>query len=184
MQAIDEVFALFSASGEGVYFGEPVTQLQHALQAADCASNAGADEELTLAALLHDVGHLLPGGRTHEEIGTIDHDRTAQAWLAERGFSARLIALVGAHVDAKRYLVATNPDYHARLSEASKRTLELQGGPMTSAEAEAFAAAPHFRDALRLRSWDEHAKDPAAVVPPLESYRAALSRHLTAIKAR
>ena len=155
--------------GSGAYFGERVTQLQHALQAAHCAVLARADEELVVAALLHDIGHLL-GGNLHAEIGVIDHDQSCVAWLRERGFSERLIALVSGHVAAKRYLVATRADYRARLSEASTKTLALQGGAMSEAEVKAFAESPYFRDLLRLRSWDEAAKEPEAVVPGLESY--------------
>jgi phosphonate degradation associated HDIG domain protein len=165
-----EVFELFGKSGSEAYFGEPVTQLQHALQSAFCAVRAQADDEMIVAALLHDVGHLL-GGNVHDEIGVIDHDRSCVEWLQSHHFSPRLIALVSGHVDAKRYLVATNPAYRERLSDASKRTLELQGGPMTEEEAKAFESNPHFKDVLRLRSWDEQAKDPHAVVPGLETYR-------------
>jgi 2-amino-1-hydroxyethylphosphonate dioxygenase (glycine-forming) len=165
-----EVFDLFGRRGSDAYFGEPVTQLEHALQAAHCAVTAQADDELVVAALLHDIGHLLGSGNVHAEIGVIDHDRNCVEWFRTRGFSTRLIALVSGHVDAKRYLVATNPAYHARLSEASKRTLELQGGPMTHEEARAFEASPHYKDLLRLRAWDEQAKVPGADVPGLESY--------------
>lgn len=168
---------LLEAGGGSVYHGEAVTQLEHALQCASCAQRAGADDELTLAALLHDVGHLL-GDEADEEIGVVAHDATGAAWLRELGFSERLVALVAGHVDAKRYLVATNPDYFARLSETSLRTLELQGGPMSADEARAFESDPFFRDKLRLRSWDEQAKIPGAEVPPLRTYYGALARGL------
>jgi 2-amino-1-hydroxyethylphosphonate dioxygenase (glycine-forming) len=169
MHAAEEIAALFERGGAEAYFGEQVTQLQHAMQCADCAVRAQADRELVVAALLHDIGHLL-GGNLHAEIGVIDHDRSCVDWLRARGFSPRLIALVSGHVDAKRYLVASRPGYFDRLSGPSKRTLELQGGPMTPQEAAAFEAGPHFRDQLRLRSWDESAKDPQAIVPGLDRY--------------
>jgi phosphonate degradation associated HDIG domain protein len=170
MSVVDEIVALFGEGGSGAYFGERVTQLQHALQSAHCAVQAHADDELVVAALLHDVGHLL-GGNLHAEIGVIDHDSSCVEWLRARGFSERLIALVSGHVAAKRYLVATRPEYRERLSEASTKTLALQGGAMSDEEARAFAASPYFRDLLRLRSWDEAAKDPEAVVPGLDTYR-------------
>lgn len=169
MSVAEEIQELFGKGGSGAYFGERVTQLQHALQSANLAVKAGADDELVLAALLHDVGHLL-GGQLDADLGVIDHDKSCVEWLRERGFSARVIALIAGHVAAKRYLVATNPGYRDRLSEASERTLRLQGGPMSQPEINTFESDPHFRDMLRLRSWDEQAKDPEAVTPGLEAY--------------
>lgn len=160
---------LFENGGSEAYFGEPVSQLQHALQAAHAAVRAQADDELVVAALLHDVGHLL-GGKLHAEIGVIDHDTSCIEWLRSQAFSPRLIALVSGHVAAKRYLVSVREGYWIRLSDASRKTLELQGGPMTKEEAAAFEAQPYFADLLRLRAWDEQSKDPKAHVPGLETY--------------
>lgn len=169
MRVVEEISGLFEKGGAEAYFGERVTQLQHALQSAHCATEARADDELVVAALLHDIGHLL-GGDFHAEIGVIDHDRSCVEWLRARGFSPRLISLVSGHVNAKRYLVAARAGYADRLSEASKRTLVLQGGPMSVEEARTFEESPYFKDLLRLRSWDEQAKEPDAVVPGLERY--------------
>ena len=174
---VDEIFALFENGGSEAYFGEPVTQLQHALQSAHWAKQAHADDETVLAALLHDIGHLL-GGDLHADLGVIDHDRAAVDWLRSRGFSERLIALVAGHVAAKRYLVAVTPGYYDRLSQASKQTLELQGGPMSRDEVCDFESNPWYQDQLRVRTWDELAKDPEAAVAPLEEYRWMLAAHL------
>jgi phosphonate degradation associated HDIG domain protein len=173
---IEEILDLLQNSASSGYFGEAVTQLEHALQCADLARRAGADSEMVIAALLHDVGHLLDGDR-HEEIGTIAHDDLGAAWLRQRGFSNRVVELVGGHVAAKRYLTAKNPEYAARLSAASVQTLQLQGGPMTPEEAAAFEGDPLFSDKLRLRSWDEQAKTPGAATSALESFRELLLRH-------
>ncbi|BDC49835.1 phosphodiesterase [Bryobacterales bacterium F-183] len=175
--AVAAVEALFDAGGSDAYFGERVTQLQHALQAAQCAQRAQADDELVLAALLHDVGHLLGSENIHAEIGVIDHDKSCVDWLQQHGFSPRVVALVSGHVDAKRYLVATNPDYYQRLSDASRQTLALQGGAMSDQEVAEFESNPHYRDLLRLRSWDEQAKDPEALTQDLWHYRALIARH-------
>jgi 2-amino-1-hydroxyethylphosphonate dioxygenase (glycine-forming) len=182
---VEEVIALLTRSGGDEYFGEAITKLSHAEQCAWCAAQAGADEELILASLLHDVGHLIESDQAirDERIGVVNHDELGEMWLRERGFSARLAALVGGHVDAKRYLTATNPAYMQRLSPASKETLVLQGGPMDEASAAAFAAEPDLRDILRLRSWDEMAKDPAWEGPGIESYRPRLIAHLEAQSA-
>jgi predicted HD phosphohydrolase len=170
MTVTEEILDLYQRGGNDAYFGEDVTQLQHALQAAASAVEAHADDELVVAALLHDIGHLLPGDNYHDEIGVVDHDQTCIEWLTARGFSARLIALVSGHVSAKRYLVTTKTEYRNRLSPTSQRTLELQGGAMTSMEVEVFETHLHFRDVLRLRTWDEQAKDPGRTVPGLETY--------------
>lgn len=164
-------------AGNADYFGESVTQLAHALQTADRARASGADDEMILAALLHDIGHLLDG-ETREDIGVVDHDRCAMSWLRERGFGDRLVELVGSHVDAKRYLVATQPAYRKNLSEASQRTLAVQGGPMDNEEAQNFELRRRFKETLRLRVWDEQAKDPDAAVPGLEAYRQMLVSYL------
>jgi phosphonate degradation associated HDIG domain protein len=179
---IHEVFTLLTQSGGEAYFGEAVTKLEHAEQCAWCARQAGADDELVLAALLHDIGHLLEDEDAirDENVGVVNHDKIGERWLLERGFAPRLAALVGGHVDAKRYLTATNESYLDRLSPASQATLALQGGPMSPAEAGAFAHDPALRDILRLRSWDEMAKDPQWTGPRLESYRPLLEAHLAA----
>ena len=177
MTVVDEIYELYAEKGSGAYFGERVTQLQHALQSAYWAKQANACDELVLAALLHDIGHLLGGG-VHDAIGVIDHDKSAIEWLRSRGFSERLIALVSGHVAAKRYLTATNPAYRDRLSEASKKTLVLQGGAMSGEEVAEFAKSPWLDEMLVVRSWDERAKDPDAVVPGFEEYREMLAAHV------
>jgi phosphonate degradation associated HDIG domain protein len=177
MAAGDEILKLLRESGGQAYYGEAVTQLEHALQAAQLARDAGASEEAVVAALLHDIGHLVDTGRLHERLGVIDHDRAGAEYLQARGFPARIVSLVEGHVDAKRYLVATNAAYAARLSPSSVATLALQGGPMSAEEAAAFERDPLFREKLRLRSWDEQAKVPGAACAPLEDYEALIARY-------
>jgi phosphonate degradation associated HDIG domain protein len=178
-EVVEEISALYNARGDEEYFGEKVTQTQHAIQAAACARAAGADDETVIAALLHDVGHLLSAGH-HADLGHIGHEHSAEPWLRERGFGDRCIALIGAHVAAKRYLVATQPAYAARLSEASTKTLALQGGAMSPEEVSAFAANPLCNEMIRLRVWDEQAKDPNADVPGFESYAPVIESYLAA----
>lgn len=172
-RAVDEVLALLENSAGSAYYGEPVTQLEHALQCGQLARDAGASDELVAASLLHDIGHMLEGedAERHEEIGVINHDDIGAEYLLERGFPARIAELVRGHVDAKRYLTATNPNYAGKLSEASTTTLALQGGPMTGEEVVEFQSDPLFTEKLRLRSWDEQAKKVGWEVSPLESYR-------------
>lgn len=181
--AVEEILRILRESSGTSYFGEPVSQLEHALQAAQCARDAGASEEAILAALLHDIGHLVAGPEAEHEsgVGVIDHDAQGAEFLRARGFSERVIALVEGHVNAKRYLTATNPEYLAKLSPASLQTLALQGGPFSDEEAVAFRAHPCFREMLQLRSWDEQAKRTDwTTVSPLDSYAEMLERHLLA----
>jgi phosphonate degradation associated HDIG domain protein len=175
----DQIITLFETAGQAAYFGEPVTQLEHALQCAQLAADSGTDEEMIIAALLHDIGHLLDEqGLRHEDLGVIDHDAAGARYLCERGFSARVASLVAGHVEAKRYLTRTNPSYVGQLSAASMKTLQLQGGPMTMEEAAVFDSDPLRDDKLKLRSWDETGKRPGCPVAPLASYRASLVAHL------
>ena len=182
-QAVDEIIGLYASQGGGAYIGEPVTQLQHAAQAADLARAAGYDDDVVCAAFLHDVGHLCPNDfplAQMGEFGVAHHDRIGADYLRALGFSNRIAHLVGQHVNAKRYLTHAHPDYYARLSEASKRTLEYQGGPMTASEARAFETDPAFELILQLRQWDEAAKIEDLTVFPLQRYGELIRAHLHA----
>lgn len=176
---IDEIFALFASRGESAYGGEAVSQAQHALQAADLARRAGASDLLVAAALLHDVGHLLGDGDEGLAEQGVDaaHEAVGADWLARR-FRPQTVEPIRLHVAAKRYLCAMKSDYFSRLSPASVLSLRLQGGPMTGEEVRAFEAGPFWRDALRLRAWDEAAKVPDAATTPLEGFRPVLEAAL------
>lgn len=170
---METITALFTQSGGDAYYGEPVTQLEHALQCAQLAEQAGADPDTIVAALLHDIGHLLPpetAAGYMDGYGTVDHEKLGADFLRERGFSEKVAQLIEHHVNAKRYLVFKKPDYFARLSEASLKTLEFQGGPMTQQEAATFEANPYFREILQVRGWDEQAKIPGLPTPDLAYY--------------
>jgi phosphonate degradation associated HDIG domain protein len=174
------IASLFDQSGHDAYFGEPVTQLEHALQAAQLAEQAGADRETVVAAFLHDIGHLLPEEDGHaymDGYGTVDHERLGADFLRQRGFSEKVAQLIENHVNAKRYLVAKSMNYFERLSEASLRTLEFQGGPMTADEAARFEQHPYFNEILQMRQWDEQAKIPGLSTPDLAHYL-ALTGHV------
>jgi phosphonate degradation associated HDIG domain protein len=179
MDVLGTIADLFASRGHAEYHGEPVSQAEHALQAAHLAERAGADDTLVTAALLHDVGHLLHKlGEDVAERGVDDrHEQLGCAWL-RRWFGPAVAEPVRLHVAAKRYLCATDPAYLARLSSASRLSLELQGGPFTPAEVAAFQTNPHAAAAVRLRHWDDEAKVTGLAVPPLEHYRPRLVRLL------
>ena len=176
-----QVFELYTKHGAGEYAGEKVSQLEHMCQAAQLAAAEGYDNEVVLAAFLHDIGHLLP---IHDEtesmdgFGNIDHEKIGAYYLRQLGFSRRLCSLIASHVNAKRYLTFKFPDYFDKLSEASKRTLEFQGGVMKAEEATLFESDELFPLYIKMREWDEAAKIRHQKLPLLEKYRTMIIAHL------
>ena len=173
--SIQDICDLFVQKGGRAYEGEAVTQLEHALQSAARAEADGAGVALVAAALLHDLGHLLNDrGETPTLRGIDDrHEYVALPFLG-RLFGDDVVEPIKWHVDAKRFLCATRPDYLVTLSADSKRSLALQGGVFTAAEAEAFQSLPYAGDAVRVRIWDDLAKEPGVRTPSLEHFVAAL----------
>ena len=163
--------------GADSYLGEPVTIGQHMLQAAYLAETEAAGDELVAAALLHDIGHYTGEfGEDYIEQGVDNHHDEAGAQVLERFFPPLVTECVRLHVAAKRFLCATDPSYFDKLSDASVKTLALQGGPMSTAEVEEFRGNPYFNEAVRVRLWDEAAKDPEMSVPGFEHYARLLQQ--------
>jgi phosphonate degradation associated HDIG domain protein len=161
----------------GAWYGrEPVTQLQHALQCAQHAYLSGESVHLISAALLHDVGHLFE----EEDLDAppekdFEHEQRAAAGLAPL-FGPAVTEAVRLHVNAKRYLCQARPGYWKGLSEASKASLVVQGGIYTKEQAQAFIGQPFAADAVKLRLWDDKAKNPRAITPPLEFFAPIVKR--------
>jgi phosphonate degradation associated HDIG domain protein len=172
---IGQIVSLYEAKGDREYEGEGVTQLEHALQSAHLAEQAGAPAELVCAALLHDIGHLLNDkGETPTLRGIDDlHQYVALPFLRPH-FPEAVLGPIRLHVDAKRYLCATRAGYYEQLSEDSKRSLKLQGGVFSAAEAERFIGQPHAADAVKVRLWDDAAKARGAVTPDLRHFEPLL----------
>ena len=163
--------SLFDRRGGRMYAGEPVTQLEHALQTAHSAELAGADAALVTAALLHDLGHLLNDqGETPTARGIDDVHQYAALPFLRPLFDDEVLEPIRLHVDAKRYLCATEPAYYDALSADSKRSLVLQGGRYDQEAAAAFAARAGALRAIALRRWDDAAKIAGVVTPPLEHF--------------
>ena len=179
---IDEIISLFRQRGAAAYHGENVSQTEHALQAAALAEREGACQFLVVAALLHDIGHLLEGQAEDLADRGLDgrHEEAGRAWLAAH-FGPEVTEPIYLHVAAKRYLCAVDANYLAALSPASRVSLSLQGGPMGDDERSKFESNPYYRDAIRLRRWDDTAKVHGLKVPGLDHYRNPLE---TAVKAR
>jgi phosphonate degradation associated HDIG domain protein len=172
MSVVEEVTDLFNACGQAAYHGEAVSQTEHALQAAYLAEQDGAADALVVAALLHDIGHLIHGLPENIAQRGVDgrHEEAGAAWLS-RHFGPDVTEPVRLHVAAKRYLCAVVGQYLAQLSPASKLSLTLQGGAYAPSEVAVFEQEPHYREAVRLRRYDDQAKVAGMSVPPLEHYR-------------
>ncbi len=169
------IFELFDRHGGKMYAGEPVTQLEHALQTAHAAEYAGADAALITAALLHDLGHLINDqGETPTERGIDDVHQYAALPFLRPLFDDDVLEPIRLHVDAKRYLCATESDYYDALSADSKRSLALQGGRYDASAAAAFAAQPGALRAVALRRWDDAAKAAGRITPPFAHFAAIM----------
>ncbi len=168
---VDQIDELLRRAGFGRgdrTAAEPVSALHHALQCAWLAERAGAPDALVAAALLHDLGQLIPPGPSSDAIDDVHELRVLG--LLTPAFDRSVIEPVRLHVQAKRYLVATDPYYHEVLSPASAYSLSLQGGPMSADECRWFEDLPFADDALALRRWDDEAKEPGRRTPPLAHY--------------
>lgn len=170
MTTVEDVLGLYRQFGHE-HYDEDLAQLDHALQTAALARQAGATEPIVAAALLHDVGHLLAlrGGSAGP------HERTGPAYL-DAVFPASVTSVIALHVEAKRYLCATDAGYAATLSAGSVRSLRHQGGPMSPTERAAFEREAGWADAVDLRRWDDGAKLDAAEVDGLDAYEDLLRR--------
>jgi predicted HD phosphohydrolase len=167
MAVLEEVAELLR-SLRGVWDEDAVDELDHALQSAARARDDDADDELVLAAALHDLAHSPHFG------DAAHHDRVAQEWLTPR-FGDRVGWLAGAHVEAKRYLAATDPSYAGLLSDVSVDSLHHQGGAHIDP---AFVGHPWFSDAIRLRRYDDAAKDPHGDAASIDDVLAVAQRVL------
>jgi phosphonate degradation associated HDIG domain protein len=177
MGIAEEVFAIFQRRGNEAYFGEHVSMTEHSLQAAYFGREESAPDSLVLAALLHDIGHLVEEVPDELADWTSDaqHEETGARWLAER-FVPEVCEPVRLHVAAKRYLCATDPNYVAMLSQASVVTLRLQGGGMRPEEILQFETQRGFQEAIRLRRWDDQGKVAGLKTPGLAEYRALIEK--------
>ena len=188
--------------GQSDYIGEPISQIEHSLQCAYLAAQNVADSQTIVAALLHDIGQIIPesdaeiflkgkvqnmrqdvaGSRldlkSAGSVGRISHETLGAQYLLALGFPAKVAELVEAHVPAKRYLCATEDGYYETLSEASKESLRFQSGPMSPEEVQNWQAGKWAEEKTNLRRWDDGAKVVGLEVPSLDAYRAVLEEVL------
>lgn len=176
-----EIISLFEKFGNHDYIGENVSQVEHMTQCALLAELEGYDEDVILGALLHDIGHLcehLYQVERMDHFGVVDHEEIGKNYLLQLGFSEKVTKLVVAHVNAKRYLTYKHPDYYEKLSEASKATLEFQGGKMSESEAIEFENDANFNLYVAIRRWDDLSKKQNIEIPSLERYKQMIVSHL------
>lgn len=176
---VDEIAHLLRVRGSQQYGREAVSQLEHALQCAHLAEQAGETPHTVAAGLLHDLGHLLAAERDARPDDAQDRDDLHQyvAIPFLRGLLPdAVLEPIRLHVEAKRCLCCTDPGYWHTLSPASKHSLTLQGGAMSPVQAEAFLAQPFAKEALRLRRYDDLAKEPGRSTPALAHYLAVLAK--------
>lgn len=177
-QRLDSIFGFYEINGSNEYVGESVSILEHSFQAAQLAEKEGFDDDVILAAFLHDIGYFLPNKNEMNGLGNITHEIAGANFLYKNGFSNRIASLVRNHVEAKRYLTFKNPQYFDNLSDASRQTLAFQGGRMTEKEAQVFEQMPMFELFLSMRYWDDTAKEVILENPSLEKYKKLALNHL------
>ncbi|ETI25651.1 phosphonoacetate hydrolase [Cladophialophora carrionii CBS 160.54] len=186
LACVKELFHFIKVQGQGDYLGENVSQLEHSLQAAQLAVEAGADDDTILGALLHDVGRFIPAAEDMPAmiapdgvfVGRASHEVLGEKYLRALGFSETICQLVGAHVMAKRYLTAVDREYYAGLSESSKTTLKFQGGTFTEDQVRDAQKDPLLEAKLAVRRWDDMAKVPNIKTLPLEYYERMATMNL------
>lgn len=178
----EAIFQLLEQFGNADYIGEPVSQAEHALQAAMLAKQEGYEDEVVLAAMFHDIGHLVAlskgGYESMSGFGAVKHEDIGIEYLQSLGFSGKILLLVNAHVTAKRYLVSKYEDYYNQLSEASKQTLTYQGGKLNEQEIEAFEKHSLFPLFIKMREWDDKAKIENLKTDSIDFYKQKCLKYL------
>lgn len=195
-EIVQQLFDFIKAQGDADYISEPISQLEHSLQAAQLAQNAGADDETVLGALLHDVGRFIPAADKMPKmiatdgtyVGRASHEVVGERYLRELGFGEKVCQLVAAHVMAKRYLTAVDKEYYDGLSNSSKNTLRMQvssrfyfwcldidvdieqGGIFNDTQIKKAQEDPWLEAKLQVRRWDDQAKVPDMKTAPLSAY--------------
>ena len=173
-ELISEIFDTLRQRGHRQY-GENVTEMQHALQCATLAHEAGESPEIVASCLLHDYGHLLHDlGEDIADHGVDTRHEQVGANRLAKSFGDAVVEPIRMHADSKRYLCWKDANYFDGLSEASRKSLALQGGPMTADEGRAFEQHPHFERAIRVRRYDDRGKSPDMATPDLEAFRFVL----------
>lgn len=176
-KTVNSIIELYNKKGNMDY-GESITQLEHGLQCADIGVERGYDDELVVAGLLHDIGHLIETPHKMGDLGTLNHEEIGANYMKELGFSDRVVELIRNHVNTKRYLIAKDEEYRNNLSKASIGTLKYQNGIMSDDESDEYQKLELFQDHLKLRNLDDTAKIIGMTTNSLEHYRPVIMKVL------
>ena len=181
MQKISDLFTLLNVKGsKKKYYGENVTQLEHAIQCAELAEKNKKTEKFITACLFHDIGHLFDNNSEHiSKNNNKDgyHENMGAKYL--KGiFSNEVVEIVKGHVNAKRYLAFIDKKYFQKLSVASQISLKVQGGPFNKEQADAFIIKPFMKDSVELRKFDDLAKVEGKKIPNIEHFRKYVEKSL------
>ena len=157
MNKLENIFKLYKEYGKYDYIGEKISQVEHMIQAAMLAEKDNQTNDIILACFLHDIGHLIgiENKLESDDFGVFDHEYVGAEYLKNIGFKYPIPELIVNHVKAKKYLTSKYPEYYEKLSEASKNTLKLQGGPMNIEESIIFENDPLFKISIKMRQYEQ-----------------------------
>ena len=177
MENFLKLINLYKFHGNSNYFGEDVSKTEHMIQAALAAQNNNESDYIVLACLLHDIGHFLEEDNMNG-LGVIEHSKLGADYLRKLKIDDKVCDLVENHVMAKKYLVSKHSDYYNKLSDASKKTLEFQGGRMSDSEMLEFEKRYNFNDILKIRHYDDIGKDKNLKIPDITSFKNIIMNYL------
>ena len=177
MQIVEEIIYNFE-NNKSLYIGENITIADHMIQSAMLAEKAKCDDDLICSCLLHDYGHFILDDPDELVRKNKDgkHEDIGYEYL-KKFFKKEVVEPIKHHVLAKRYL-ARDKKYYNRLSEASVISLKLQGGLLNSKEAKVFEKEEFFKDAIKLRKFDEAAKKIGVKIKDIIQYKDLLKASL------
>tara|TARA_B100000401_G_C52383485_1_gene520710 strand:- start:48 stop:617 length:570 start_codon:yes stop_codon:yes gene_type:complete len=176
-QNIIDILSLYKKQGNTKYFGEEVTKTEHMIQCAVAAYKNGEPDYIVLACLLHDIGHFLAKDNM-DGLGVSNHGIIASEYLMKLGMNSRICYLVEKHIDAKRYLVTIDRRNYDKLSDASKKTLEFQGGRMDEEELIRMEYDDEFLNILKIRNYDDIGKEKYKDLPDIDLYIPLIKKYL------
>ena len=171
---VDQIIFNFS-NNRSLYIGEDLTISEHMIQTAMLAEKNKCSDDLICASLLHDYGHFVIENPNQLVSDKIDgrHEIIGANYL-KNFFHNKIIEPILLHVEAKKYL-ARNKKYYNNLSDASKISLKLQGGIMNEIDAKKFEQNKNYENAIKLRRFDEGAKQKNLKIKKIEDYKVLLN---------
>ncbi len=177
MDIIEKIISNFK-NNKSLYIGENVTISEHMIQSAMMAEKSKSKDYLVCSCLLHDYGHFILDDPdelvTKKQDGK--HEDIGYEYL-KKFFKREIVEPIKNHVIAKRYL-ARDKKYYNKLSNASVVSLELQGGLLSRKEAESFEKEEFFKEAIKLRKFDEAAKKVGVKIKDIIQYKDLLKASL------